>query len=62
MARTKTPGFGRRGREQAEPRQPKVTTVQRLKTLGAQWLQATGLQRKKVHGGKTAFKPSRQRP
>jgi len=62
MVKKKTFGFGKRSREQAEPSVLKVTAVQRLKMLGAQWLQATGLQRKKAHGGKSVFKPSRQRP
>lgn len=62
MTRKKATGFGKRGREQAEPSVPKVTAVQRLKTLGARWLQTSGLQRKKAHGAKSAFKPSRQRP
>ena len=62
MTRKKTTSFGRRGREQAEPSASKVTAVQRLKTLGVQWLQATGLQKKKVQGAKSAFKPSRQQP
>ena len=61
MAKKRTPGFGKRGREQAEPSERKVTVVQRLKTLGARYLHATGLQRK-AHGGKSAFRPSRQRP
>lgn len=60
--RKKTTGFGRRGREQAEATAPKVAAIQRLKTLGVQWLQATGLQEKRAHGTKSAFKPSRQRP
>lgn len=59
MTRKKATGFGKRGREQSVP---KVTAVQRLKTLGARWLQTSGLQRKKAHGAKSAFKPSRQRP
>jgi hypothetical protein len=61
--RKKTMGFGRRGREQAEATAPKVTAVQRLRKLGVQWLQATGLQKKrKAHGTKSAFRSSRQRP
>jgi hypothetical protein len=61
MAKKRTPDFGKRGREQTEPGVPKVTVVQRLKTLGARYLHATGLQRK-VYPGKGASKPSRPRP
>lgn len=61
MANKKTPDFGKRGREQAEPGVPRVTVVQRLKTLGARYLRATGLQRK-VHASKNAFQASRPRP
>ena len=63
MSKTKkrTPDFGKRGREQVEPRVARVTVVQRLKTLGVRYLHATGLQRK-GHASKSAFKASRPRP
>lgn len=61
MTKKRAPDFGKRGREQAEPGVPKVTVVQRLKTLGARCLHATGLQRK-AYASKDAFKASRPRP
>jgi hypothetical protein len=61
MAKKRTEDFGKRGREQAEPSISRVTVVQRLKTLGARYLHATGLQRK-FYAGKSASKASRPRP
>ena len=46
MAKKRTPDFGKRGREQAGPGVARVTVVQRLKTLGARYLHATGLAKK----------------
>jgi len=63
MSKTKkrTLDFGKRGREQAAPCLARVTVVQRLKTLGARYLQATGLQRKGL-ASKNTIKVSQPRP
>jgi hypothetical protein len=52
--RKRTPDFGKRRREQAETAVARVTVVQRLKALGARYLDATGLQTK-IHASKSAF-------
>jgi hypothetical protein len=61
MAKNRTPDFGKRGCEQGGPAVARVTVVQRIKALGARYLQAAGLQTK-FHASKSAFKASRPRP
>ena len=62
MPTKRTLDFGKRNSRQAEPSARAATPFQRLKKLGARWLYASGLQKKKLHSGKDAFKASRQRP
>jgi hypothetical protein len=58
---TRKTGFGKRGREKAEPAERKATAAQRLKAMGSRWWRASGLQMKKDPPTK-GFKRAKPRP